>query len=549
MGKNKKPFIDRNNAAHFHLVHRSQRDPKTADPNASQRVLTPAEISANMRGTGASERASQASRSWAIEQNLDGFDTADPNAKPAPVPEPVEGEEYNYAQHLREMGSGTFIPREAPDASHASLPMSGISRSSRISRLAEVKLRAEVGDDAFASTEELQIGVGGATNHHNAEVEADEAWAQDEEMDDDLWAALHDDDEDIEECDDDFVVKANRHLEGELVLDTTRGKRVVPKTINEDVADEDEDGEESECEGEDWESDGGDTTATGSRPAGARGGGEDRMLDRQFEKLMADYDSDEIGELDEDDPTIRGSVPLVQYDKIMDAHLADHAVRSSVQSFNDYREGWRGTSGEAGVSGVWTGKPPVEAESDGDDEIEVDAAGNYEAEEAPFPEEHPYFDVLKEKPKEAEWDAETILSTYSTTENHPRMIRAPRRPRDEQIKLHPKTGLPMGVELPGTAAARAAAAAAGGPKTAALAAWAEDDDDDDCAPQPNLGEARERGEKTDAKRQRKQAVREQKQARRQEKKETKLAFAGERNQQLDTRARTKQTANIPLGGY
>jgi hypothetical protein len=35
----KKPFIDRKNAKHFQLVHRSQRDPLINDNEASSRVL------------------------------------------------------------------------------------------------------------------------------------------------------------------------------------------------------------------------------------------------------------------------------------------------------------------------------------------------------------------------------------------------------------------------------------------------------------------------------------------------------------------------------
>ena len=54
MGKKKAFIEDRASAAHFHLVHRSQRDPLAA--TASQHVLTPAEISANL-GRATSERA------------------------------------------------------------------------------------------------------------------------------------------------------------------------------------------------------------------------------------------------------------------------------------------------------------------------------------------------------------------------------------------------------------------------------------------------------------------------------------------------------------
>jgi hypothetical protein len=35
----KKPFINKKAAQHFHVVHRSQRDPLANDPNASKFVL------------------------------------------------------------------------------------------------------------------------------------------------------------------------------------------------------------------------------------------------------------------------------------------------------------------------------------------------------------------------------------------------------------------------------------------------------------------------------------------------------------------------------
>lgn len=37
-------FIDPANAQHFHLVHRSQRDPKANDPDTPQYVLLPARV-------------------------------------------------------------------------------------------------------------------------------------------------------------------------------------------------------------------------------------------------------------------------------------------------------------------------------------------------------------------------------------------------------------------------------------------------------------------------------------------------------------------------
>ena len=64
----KKPFIDKAEAAHFHLVHRSQRDPKSADPEASARVLTPAAVSGNLKKGSSQLGSVSSSRAWAAEQ-------------------------------------------------------------------------------------------------------------------------------------------------------------------------------------------------------------------------------------------------------------------------------------------------------------------------------------------------------------------------------------------------------------------------------------------------------------------------------------------------
>ena len=63
-GKGKKPFIDKHaeGTAHFHLVHRSQRDPKAADPEAPQRVLIPGELG-QRKGTSQIDSIAS-SRAW-----------------------------------------------------------------------------------------------------------------------------------------------------------------------------------------------------------------------------------------------------------------------------------------------------------------------------------------------------------------------------------------------------------------------------------------------------------------------------------------------------
>ena len=226
----------------------------------------------------------------------------------------------------------------------------------------------------------------------------------------------------------------------------------------------------------------------------------------------------------------------------MDAYLAEQAKRSSVKSFDAYRAGWRGGGGGGG-GGESSARPAGVAQG-GDDGPpaeylrRVGAADSDDEGEEGEVEGHPFFDVLRAPPKEAEWDAETILTTYTTTDNHPKMLRVP---KDKQIRLHPKSGLPVGVELPGSTAARDAAAAAD-----ASAAAGSDDDACEEAPGVNLGAARPQDESAAAKRERKQAAREEKAARRQQKKETKLAFKEERSAQLSTLHATKQIAATPL---
>eukprot|EP00966_Prymnesium_polylepis_P169016 3907874-Prymnesium_polylepis.2 len=199
MGK-KKQFIDRSEAATFHLVHRSQRDPKIADPDAPQRVLQPVE---GRRGM--SEKASQSTRAFLEEQDLGGFDevAAAARGEGGPSGVPREANEdlgflddgYNYSQHMRAMGNGTFV--EAPEsvASHARSTNSRLSRLSARSRAEGFVLKG-MPSEVFETTDvELDVGAGGAYNHMNVVQEEEDGAYLEYEMDEDLWAALHEEEE------------------------------------------------------------------------------------------------------------------------------------------------------------------------------------------------------------------------------------------------------------------------------------------------------------------------------------------------------------------
>lgn len=158
-------------------------------------------------------------------------------------------------------------------------------------------------------------------------------------------------------------------------------------------------------------------------------------------------------------------------------------------------------------------------------------------------EEHSFFDSLREPKKEDAWDAETILSTYTTTENHPTTVRMARKPRrgHEPIRIDERTGLPIGIMVPATEERlrrEAEVIGGGGP---------EDDDEDEerfgSYEGHNLGAARPKQEAAEDKKERKAAAKAMKAARRQEKKGTKEAFRAEKNEQLEIR---RKTAQLPM---
>ena len=172
--------------------------------------------------------------------------------------------------------------------------------------------------------------------------------------------------------------------------------------------------------------------------------------------------------------------------------------------------------------------------------------------------DHPFFDGLKIDPaiKVKEWDAETILSTYTTTDNHPTQVARATKPRRgaTPITLDPRTGLPRGIMLPAEEERMRKAAAeraAMGEHLAATgrAAEAEAEDDDDEYEVVNAGAPRQRGEAADEKRERKAAAKAAQAARRAEKKQSKEAFRLERVAQVQIKNVTTQLPSTSLSRW
>ena len=156
--------------------------------------------------------------------------------------------------------------------------------------------------------------------------------------------------------------------------------------------------------------------------------------------------------------------------------------------------------------------------------------------------------------KEDRMDAQTILTTYTNTENHPTQIRSqdllsgrkkekkegPVRHvafaekedvapvRKVQIVVDPKTGFPMEIGEDGE-----------------VEDEESEEEEEEAARRPKKQTvSRNRNESKEEKKARKQAAKTDKQNRKVEKKETKEAFANERKSQISKTANAKQSQDV-----
>lgn len=136
--------------------------------------------------------------------------------------------------------------------------------------------------------------------------------------------------------------------------------------------------------------------------------------------------------------------------------------------------------------------------------------------------------------KEDTWDCETVLTTYSNLENHPRVIRARALKPVPKITLDPKTGLPT------VNSDRQAAESRKGRQR--LQAVAEDEQDSQEPSVVKQTISRPRDESKEDKKARKQAVKAERQVRRIEKKATQEQFSTEMKHQAQGLANKAQSS-------
>ncbi|KAL3663668.1 hypothetical protein V7S43_011083 [Phytophthora oleae] len=531
MGR-KKQFINKKTAQHFHVVHRSQRDPKANDPEASKYVLLSSSQHVELRSDSESDDEDDDSEMDSDDEMPDLVDTPAPQNSTAepkktksksafPVRKVrfggVEAEDlidenglprdgYDYSQHMKEMGQGKFY--------------SATSRFDAGEEARALSRKVDLPEDALPSTEEQDRLLDAITLTTDV-------------MDSDLREALVND-EAFEDLDDNFVVQAAEENEESgaddfdydahiaKLMEAASGVTPLHRGNITDSEDEEFSDDEEELTDGEYE------VETPEDRDEAQ-----RVLDELFEKTLAEeYDDEQLGELEEDDPETRGKETLDG--ELLAAVVEDYAF---VQQELADAEGKLGNPLRSG-NHLKQVLEQCEAErfayeydenADTEDEEEPeDPVARAEREEKELQQLFERNQYLQREERE-KWDCETIVSTYSTLDNHPTVLReeAPTRRkkkkqpviasiaeggdvRKQKVTLSRKTGMPLGVF-----------------ETEAPVRNKEKKQDKE---QPESSR-RQKGETKDEKRARKAAVKMEKIARRAEKKETKMAFKEEEARQ------------------
>ena len=492
MGK-KKPFIDRKTASVYHVVRRSQRDVGT---EATAETLSDFVLMADPDNTKRNELKRQLDaadgKSVNDDINLDEFNgasgkkgvdftTLKSHYETAGL---LDSTATTYSKYTKPINrGGTFIDSSTADGDTLGELLTDTSKNNLDTALQEAMQIHEVGRmlDSIALTADC--------------------------MEEDVAQALFDFEEgEFEEILDDFCITANEEPEDEEVeefnfeehirglMEKARlqengggGGRDLEdnffggvKPLHDKIDEEYEDDFDYEQYAEEED----------SLDREFNGGDEDtkpitddqqRVLCQKFEEALLEYDSDDVGDLDEECEDIVGDRPLegdAQLDAALNEFLTEKEDEILIEGTKHQKEKRTGGSGYSALVGK-TMVPASQLDESKTLLINIeeskkqmqkdlaDADAILANPEMDLPPEEilidgkSYFSISSRNP----WDCESILSTYSNLDNNPVVIgRSSRRnkkknkkktamdedsiiPEEKPVKiqLSNKTGLPLGV--------------------------------------------------------------------------------------------------------
>ncbi|KAG4092435.1 hypothetical protein H8356DRAFT_1703364 [Neocallimastix lanati (nom. inval.)] len=536
----KKPFIDKKTARHYEVVHRSQRDPLLADENASKFVLKQVAPSLNLLKKGKYELRPEDDEVGYVEEfsenevnydyeSIDGdlsetdIFNVDSEEEKEPLKDAkgnlIEREagvaalygidfddtKYDYMQHLKVIGedpTAVFIPSKEEakkEAKKGGIQFLDESIDLNEKSNQKKKVTFQLPEEALPSKYEEEVGLMNredsdilTANPYVREVlySLDDPNAIDENMEDDfvlqlnaepgsdeeefdMEAAMYGyDDEDEDDDDDEWAA--------------VRKFKKAQKSEKQDLYDFEDDEDERR------------TGLTGfSMSSSAMFRNKHlTLLDDRFERVINQYDDDNIGELDPEAPNVRGNIDdndlPEHYDKLFDEFLDSKDVlgKKVIEKF--------------------AGGVPSEQIAELREELKTKEFDilKYEEEQSNKKEKVQMIErelSKNEKRERNNWDCETIITTYTNIYNHPKMI------KDDSIKkIHvTRKGLPI-VEKEVSE---------------------EEEEEEEYEVRENKGVARNKKETKEEKKARKAMVKNAKKERREAKKATKKAFKKEHMKQ------------------
>ncbi|PVF99862.1 Low temperature viability protein [Serendipita vermifera] len=509
----------------FQLVHRSQRDPLIHDPEASEHVLKEFE-----RKNVKNKRLPKDHE----EEEEEEEDTRIPG-EAALYGIYFDDRDYDYTQHLRTVG----VEEKGVESILIEAPSRKPAKANKNKPLELIPKEALPSQHEIPQTYELQEAIPSSISgfqpdmdpHLRQTLEAldDEAFV-DEAADDDFFGELlaegmRDEDEDV-----DFEF----HEDG------------LPSTDKQEV-----DGDEDDWQTRfakfklqqksrivdgsliDGQSEGGDTlgrlpslSVAGAKKRRRKGNSDASgysmssssmfrnegltRLDEQFERFEKEYASDE-GDVQMDNDSDTGSggsaPPLIttreDFEAVLDDFLAQEQLGNKLHTKLE---------GKTPKEKLDTVRRALKEGDEDEQRRRKEALLN-----RVYKDDAPMLMPVDIDEKKERWDCETILSTYSNLENHPKLLRLT-KPRDgvKKIRLDSKTGLPSVAE----------------DETHKESVDTEGNDDSEEDTKPvKVTIARPKNETAEEKKARKQGVKQERQERRKEKKGTKQMFSSERKQQ------------------
>eukprot|EP00898_Chlorokybus_atmophyticus_P009051 jgi/Chlat1/9147/Chrsp97S08437 len=340
---------------------------------------------------------------------------------------------YDYLQHLRVIKRSTgamFMAVEKPRAPDNDIRLYDASKAHACSTAPTDEEEALL-VGAEATTRQLRRQPQQLAEGLDAEVAAA---LEDEAASDDGSSAL---------LEDDFIALAMEGLDEPAGEGTSAAEAHWLLRAAEEADTSEQSSDEDDVR---WESDSAldaapTATGSGSQEHGShRASRPSRVLDEQFEQLaLREYDSDDMGELEEDDPSTRNTASISQYSSVLDEFLSNPDVTAVDYElkFPSMDAAVRSKTKPSRLPDVLEDKP-LDTQQDLAEDGASTSSDNDEI-------------VRVEDPEpEEQWDCESAVTMLSNLDNHPGRIserhRASRQAPLATIHLTGKHQLPAGFE-------------------------------------------------------------------------------------------------------